>query len=133
MTSPFFMSEPPLAHKTVTGELTGRCRIFDRTKRFTKDPATYSVGVSNAMTMTIPVEAHRAKRQVLDPVFSKRRVNMMEDYIYDEIDRIFHKIDEYTEKGEEVPLHEMFYCYTASLSSPLPFWTDRPAYTGILE
>ncbi|KAK7926904.1 hypothetical protein PG985_003902 [Apiospora marii] len=95
--------------------------IFDRTKRFTKDPATYSVGVSNAMTMTIPVEAHRAKRQVLDPVFSKRRVNMMEDYIYDEIDRIFHKIDECTGKGEEVPLHEMFYCYTSDVVSELLF------------
>lgn len=70
------------------------------------------------MTMTIPVEAHRAKRQVLDPVFSKRRVNMMEGYIYDEIDRIFHKIDEYSNRGEEVPLHEMFYCYTVGLFYP---------------
>lgn len=72
------------------------------------------------MTMTIPVEAHRAKRQVLDPCFSKRRVNMMEDYFYEEIERVFDKISQYEKRDEEVPIHELFYCYTVQWSSPLP-------------
>jgi cytochrome P450 len=70
------------------------------------------------MTMTIPVEAHRAKRQVLDPVFSKRRINNLESSIYDEIDRIFEKVDQCQKNGEEVPIHELFYCYTVRTIQP---------------
>lgn len=89
-----------------------RERIFNRNNAFTKDPATYSVGVSNAMTMTIAPEAHRAKRQVLDPCFSKRRVNMMEESMHSEIGRVFDKVDQYVALGDEVPIHELLYCYT---------------------
>ncbi|RYP39085.1 hypothetical protein DL767_002348 [Monosporascus sp. MG133] len=73
------------------------------------------------MTMTVPVEAHRAKRQVLDPVFSKRRINMMEDHFYEEIGRVFERISQYQSKGEEVPIHELFYCYSADIVSELLF------------
>ncbi|KAJ8132254.1 hypothetical protein O1611_g1370 [Lasiodiplodia mahajangana] len=73
------------------------------------------------MTMTIPIEAHKAKRQVLDPVFSKRRINMMEDQIYREIERILEKFEQYHQRDEEVPIHELFYCYTADIVSELLF------------
>ncbi|KAG9571188.1 hypothetical protein KCU71_g481, partial [Aureobasidium melanogenum] len=96
-------------------------RIFNRNKGFTKDPATYSVGVSNAMTMTIPIEEHRAKRQVLDPCFSKRRVNMMERFIQEELSRVFEKIDDCQRRGAVIPVHEFFYCYTADIVSELLF------------
>lgn len=65
------------------------------------------------MTMTIPVEAHRGKRQVLDPVFSKRRINMMEDHIYKEVELVLDNVQQYHQRGEEAPIHELFYCYTA--------------------
>ncbi|KAJ8122061.1 hypothetical protein ONZ43_g1648 [Nemania bipapillata] len=71
--------------------------------------------------MTIPIDAHKAKRQVLDPVFSKRRINMMENQMYEEIDRVFLKINEYHTHNEEVPVHELFYCYTADIVSELLF------------
>lgn len=62
--------------------------------------------------MTIAPEAHRAKRQVLDPCFSKRRVNMMEQFMHAEIGRVFDKMDHYVTMGEDVPIHELLYCYT---------------------
>lgn len=106
----------PTSHDRVTNT-ESTIRIFNRNRGFTKDPITYSVGVSNAMTMTIPVEAHRAKRQVLDPVFSKRRVNMMEDYFNGEIEKVFDRVNQFAERGEEAPIHELFYCYTVRVFS----------------
>jgi hypothetical protein len=36
----------------------------------------------------------------------------MESSIYDEIDRVFEKVEQFRENGEEVPIHQLFYCYT---------------------
>ncbi|KAI1741372.1 cytochrome P450 [Xylaria scruposa] len=108
-------------HEVHVNDISVFHEIFNRNRGFTKDPVTYSVGSNNAMTMTIPVEAHRAKRQVLDPVFSKRRVNAMESSIYDEIDRVFEKVEQFRKNGGEVPIHQLFYCYTADVVSELLF------------
>ncbi|KAI0201516.1 cytochrome P450 [Astrocystis sublimbata] len=108
-------------HEVHVNDITVFHEVFNRNRGFTKDPVTYSVGSNNAMTMTIPVEAHRAKRQVLDPVFSKRRINNMEGSIYDEIDRIFEKVEAFRNNGEQVPIHELLYCYTADIVSELLF------------
>ena len=70
------------------------------------------------MTMTIPIEAHRAKRQVLDPCFSKRRVNMMEGFIQEELGRVFDKVDACQRQESVVPIHEFFYCYTVRAFLP---------------
>ena len=64
------------------------------------------------MTMTIPVQAHKIKRQTLDPCFSKRRVNMMEEGLYEELERFFDKIREYEARDEIVPIQDLYYCYT---------------------
>lgn len=75
---------------------------------------TYALGMSNAITMTMQVDAHKVKRQTLDPCFSKRRVNTMEDGLYEELELLFAKISEYNKTGEEVPIQELYYCYTVS-------------------
>jgi hypothetical protein len=114
MISQYSTSEASCSRDTILVRLIWT-RIFNRQGGFTKDPVTYSVGTSNAMTMTIPIDAHKAKRQVLDPVFSKRRINMMEAQLYEEIDRVLFKINQYHTRDEEVPIHELFYCYTVSV------------------
>ncbi|KAI8954532.1 cytochrome P450 [Xylaria longipes] len=108
-------------HEVHVNDITIFHEIFSRNRGFTKDPVTYSVGPSNAMTMTIQVEAHKAKRQVLDPVFSKRRINMMEDRIYGELELVLGNVGKYHQRDEEVPIHELFYCYTADIVSELLF------------
>ncbi|KAJ8063557.1 hypothetical protein OCU04_007429 [Sclerotinia nivalis] len=69
------------------------------------------------MAFTIPVEEHKLKRQTLDPSFSKRRVNQMEDGLYEELERVFDKISEYGGKGENVPIAELYFCYTGDIIS----------------
>ena len=90
-------------------------RVYKQNSAYTKDPRVYSLGMSTAITMTIPVHAHKLKRQTLDPCFSKRRINVMEDGLYEELERVFDKIREYGERGEDVPIQELYYCYTVSL------------------
>ncbi|MCJ1449244.1 MAG: hypothetical protein MMC23_009764 [Stictis urceolatum] len=65
--------------------------------------------------MTIPVQAHRAKRQNLNPCFSKRRVHALEPVLYDELDRVFNKIDAYEQRGQEVPIQNLYHCYTGDV------------------
>ncbi|TGO19736.1 hypothetical protein BPAE_0334g00030 [Botrytis paeoniae] len=91
--------------------------IYKQNSNFTKDPASYALGISQAMAFTIPVEVHKLKRQTLDPSFSKRRVSQMEDGLYEELERCFDKIDEYGRKGENVPIAELYFCYTADIIS----------------
>ena len=87
-------------------------RIYKQNSAYTKDAASYALGVSNAMAFTVPVESHKLKRQTLDPNFSKRRVNMMEDGLYNELEQVLEKIAEYGRRGEEVPISELYFCYT---------------------
>lgn len=87
-------------------------RIYKQNTPYTKDPKVYALGMETAITMTVPAHAHKLKRQTLDPCFSKRRVNMMEDGLYEELDLVFDKIREFEGRGEDVPIQEMFYCFT---------------------
>ncbi|KAK4113198.1 cytochrome P450 [Canariomyces notabilis] len=91
--------------------------IYKQNTPFTKDPKSYGLGVSQAMAFTSPVEKHRVKRQALDPAFSKRRVNMMEDGLYEELEKVFDRIDGYEKRDEEVPISELYYCYTGDIIS----------------
>ena len=90
--------------------------IYKQNTQYRKDPVTYNLGMSSAITMTMAPEAHKVKRQTLDPSFSKRRVNTMEDGLYEELELLFAKISEYGNKGEEVPIQEMYYCYTVGFA-----------------
>jgi hypothetical protein len=69
--------------------------------------------------MTVPVAAHKAKRQTLEPCFSKRRVNDLEGLLCTEFDRVVNKIKSYESRGEEVPIQDLFYCYTVSYPSSI--------------
>lgn len=64
------------------------------------------------MAFTVPVEKHRIKRKTLDPSFSKHRVGLMEEGLYEELELVFEKIGEYEKRGEEVPIMELYFCYT---------------------
>lgn len=70
------------------------------------------MGVSEAMAFTVPVEKHKIKRKTLDPNFSKQRVSLMEDGLYEELELVFGKIEEYAKRSEEVPIMELYFCYT---------------------
>jgi hypothetical protein len=89
-------------------------RIYKQNSAFTKDPTSYALGVSEAMAFTVPVEKHRQKRKTLDPNFSKQRVNMMEKGLYEELELVFDRIEKYEKLGEEVPIMELYFCYTVS-------------------
>ncbi|KUI64500.1 Trichodiene oxygenase [Cytospora mali] len=92
-------------------------RIYKQNSPFTKDAASYALGVSEAMAFTVPVEKHRIKRKTLDPNFSKQRVSLMEDGLYEELEMVFRKIKEYEERDEEVPIMELYFCYTGDIIS----------------
>jgi hypothetical protein len=125
------ISDPQVFHEYVPIEArhvcadTDRPRIYKQNTAFTKDPAVYSLGISNAMTMTVPVAAHKAKRQTLEPCFSKRRVNDLEGLLCTEFDRVVNKIKSYESRGEEVPIQDLFYCYTASCPSSTSLKTQQ--------
>ena len=87
-------------------------RIFKQHSMFTKDPISHSFGLSRAITRIIPVQAHRARRQNLNPCFSKRCVHALEPVLYDELDRVFNKIDAHEQRGQEVPIQDLYHCYT---------------------
>ncbi|KAI3329671.1 cytochrome P450 [Ustulina deusta] len=91
--------------------------IYRQNSAFTKDPTSYALGVSEAMAFTVPVEKHRQKRKTLDPNFSKQRVNMMEDGLYEELELVFDKIRHYEKRGQEVPIMELYFCYTGDIIS----------------
>ncbi|KAI1442050.1 cytochrome P450 [Annulohypoxylon stygium] len=91
--------------------------IYKQNSAFTKDPKSYALGVSEAMAFTVPVEKHKLKRKTLDPNFSKQRVSMMEDGLYDELELVFDKIKGYEKRGEEVPIMELYFCYTGDIIS----------------
>lgn len=73
--------------------------------------------MTQALAFTIDIETHRVRRQVLDPSYSKRRVNAMEDTIYQELERVFAKITEYAERGDAVPIAELYFCFTGDIIS----------------
>ncbi|KAI0441398.1 cytochrome P450 [Xylaria telfairii] len=91
--------------------------IYKQNSGFTKDAASYALGVSEAMAFTVPVEKHRMKRKTLEPNFSKQRINMMEGGLYEELELVFEKIDNYEKAGEEVPIMELYFCYTGDIIS----------------
>lgn len=93
--------------------------IYKQNSAFTKDAASYALGVSEAMAFTVPVEKHKNKRKTLDPNFSKQRVALMENGLYDELELVFAKIGEYEQRDGEVPIMELYFCYT--VRPPLPF------------
>lgn len=39
----------------------------------------------------------------------------MEDTLYEELERVFGKISEYSRRGDVVPIAELYFCYTVSL------------------
>jgi hypothetical protein len=67
------------------------------------------------MAFTISIEKHKEKRKTLNPCFSKLCVSNMENTLYDELDKVFSKIQECERKGEQVPIAELLYCYTVCL------------------
>jgi len=48
---------------------------------------------------------------------------MMEDGIYEELEKVFAKISKYGKKGEVVPIAELFFCYTVSRET-VNLWID---------
>ncbi|KAI1636385.1 cytochrome P450 [Biscogniauxia mediterranea] len=91
--------------------------IYSQNSAFTKDASSYALGVSEAMAFTVPVDKHRVKRKRLDPHFSKQRVRMMEGVLYEELELVFARINEFAKRSEEVPIMELYFCYTGDIIS----------------
>ncbi|KAK3985848.1 Trichodiene oxygenase [Cladorrhinum sp. PSN332] len=103
--------------KLITTNEPRQCFIYKQGSAYTKDPVSYGLGVSKAMAFTVQTEKHRIRRQALDPAFSKRRVNLMEDGLLEELELVFERIDKCAKEGAEVPISELFYCYTGDIIS----------------
>ena len=82
-------------------------RIYKQNLAYTKDA---TLGISHAMTFTVPVNSHELKWQILDPNFSNQRVKIMEDGLYHELEQVLGKISEYGRRGEDVPILELYFC-----------------------
>lgn len=39
---------------------------------------------------------------------------MMEDGLYDQLELVFDRIDDYEKRDEDVPIMELYFCYTVS-------------------
>ncbi|PYI09625.1 cytochrome P450 [Aspergillus sclerotiicarbonarius CBS 121057] len=91
--------------------------IYKSNSQFAKDPTSYALGMSEAMAFAIPVEKHRQKRKILDPNFSKHRVGLMKDGLYEELELVFDRISQYEKRGEEVPIMELHICYMGDIIS----------------
>ena len=95
----------------------GGYRIYKQNSRFTKDPVAYTLGVPNAVSMLFDIAAHKRRRATLNPSFSKQRILLLEDLMYDEVDRVMDRAMEYVERKEALPIQDAFYCYTADVIS----------------
>ncbi|KAF4997551.1 hypothetical protein FGRMN_3756 [Fusarium graminum] len=95
--------------------------IYGQKTKFTKDPFAYSFGVPTAINVLLDPIVHRQRREMLNPSFSKRRINMLEDLMYEELDRVFEKITEYANKGMVIPIQEAYYCYAGDIISRVIF------------
>ncbi|KAM0277611.1 hypothetical protein ACHAO9_012497 [Fusarium lateritium] len=95
--------------------------IYGQKTKFTKDPFAYSFGVPTAINVLLDPIVHRQRREMLNPSFSKRRINMLEDLMYEELDRVFEKITEFVNQGRVIPIQEAYYCYAGDIISRVIF------------
>jgi cytochrome P450 len=77
--------------------------------------------VPTAINVLLDPIVHRQRREMLSPSFSKRRINMLEDLMYDELDRVFEKITEFVNQGRVIPIQEAYYCYAVRTGPILAF------------
>ncbi|KAK0613232.1 cytochrome P450 [Immersiella caudata] len=95
--------------------------IFKHNTKFVKDRVAYTLGVPNALSMLFDIAVHRRRRETLNPCFSKRRVLMLEDLMYNELEQLLDRAADYIDKGKPVPIQDAYYCYTADVISAYLF------------
>ncbi|KAI1975531.1 hypothetical protein LOZ55_004632 [Ophidiomyces ophidiicola] len=92
--------------------------IYKQQTQFVKDPYAYKLGAPNSLSMTLDPEKHnKHRREILNPSFSKRRVHLLENIMYEEMDKVFEKILPVIENNEPVPIQDAYYCYTGDVIS----------------
>lgn len=90
--------------------------------RVDKDPvATAGFTVPNATLGTLEHAHHRARREVLNPYFSKRAVVGLEPVINSLIDRLVSRFADYADAGEAVDLDAGFGALTGDIISTYVF------------
>ncbi|KAG9230877.1 cytochrome P450 [Amylocarpus encephaloides] len=95
--------------------------INKQNTKFLKDPVAYTLGIPNAISMLMHPIVHRQRREILNPSFAKRRINFLEDVMYEEIEKVFEKVEEYAAEGRIIPIQEAYYCYTGDIISRVIF------------
>lgn len=51
---------------------------------------------------------------MLDSSYSKRRINMMKNTIYEELERVFAMISEYVKREDIVSIAKLYFCFTVN-------------------
>ncbi|KAF4997554.1 hypothetical protein FGRMN_3759 [Fusarium graminum] len=96
-------------------------QIYKQNTKFTKDPVAYTLGVPNAISMLFDIDEHKKRRETLNPSFSKRRILLLEDLMYEELEKVMTRAMPYIERKEPLPIQDAFYCFTADVISHFTF------------
>ncbi|RBQ68277.1 hypothetical protein FVER14953_05538 [Fusarium verticillioides] len=96
-------------------------QIYKQNTRFTKDPIAYTLGVPNAISMLFDISEHKKRRETLNPSFSKRRILLLEDLMYEELEKVMSHAMPYIERKEPLPIQDAYYCFTADVISHFTF------------
>lgn len=99
-------------------------RIYKQNTRFTKDPIAYTLGVPNAISMLFDISEHKKRRETLNPSFSKRRILLLEDLMYEELEKVMSYAMPYIERKEPLPIQDAYYCFTVSIHDHYPIHVD---------
>lgn len=104
--------------------------------QYIKDPSFYDcIGVPTAAFGTINPHVHRARRSILNPMFSKRRITEASAIMEGVVQKFCGLLDTFCEDSRPVPLSNAFYCVTVDIISTFTFGTpwgmlDEKDFTG---
>jgi cytochrome P450 len=97
-------------------------KIYRNNTPFLKDPLFYSsFGITSASFTIINPHEYRARREILNPLFSKRAVHTLEGRIQHKVDYLCDKIKALSDQGRFIPLQKAFYCTTVDIISEYCF------------
>ena len=85
--------------------------------KYTKDPAFYSSfgGLENSMFNYESNKAHRIRRAVFEPLFSRRTVLLLESVVQSHVSKLLNKVKVLKTKGEAISLHRAFACVSVDV------------------
>ena len=85
--------------------------------KYTKDPAFYGAfgGLENSMFNYESNKAHRIRRAVFDPLFSRRTVLSLESVVQSHVSKLLNKVQTLKAQGQTINLHRAFACVSVDV------------------